>query len=124
MTRSKMRRLSFALALLASAALAACASMGVAPSAPDTAVTASGPVSAVARGGMKSYFAIPYAAPPLGDLRWRAPQPAASWSAPLTNTKSGPSCLQTGDSPFRVNGDSEDCLYLDVHAPTGAGPSR
>jgi len=122
MTRSKMRQLSFALALFASAALAACASMGAAPSAPATAVTASGPVSAVARGGMKSYFAIPYAAPPLGDLRWRAPQPAASWSAPLTNTKSGPSCLQTGDSPFRVNGDSEDCLYLDVHAPTGTGP--
>jgi len=124
MTLRKTRPLSFALAALASVTLAACASMGGAAFAPDTAVTASGPVSAVPRGAMKSYFAIPYAAPPLGELRWRAPQPVASWSTPLANTKSAASCLQTGekDNPFRVNGDSEDCLYLDVHAPTGAGP--
>ena len=124
MTPRKMRRLSFALAFFASAALVACAGMGSGTFAPDTAATAGGPVSAVPRDAMKSYFAIPYAAPPLGDLRWRAPQPAASWSAPLANTTSAASCLQTGekDNPFRVNGDSEDCLYLDVHAPTGAGP--
>ena len=71
---------------------------------------------------MRSYFAIPYAAPPVGDLRWRAPAPAAAWTAPIATTKSAASCVQTGDSPFRVGGDSEDCLYLDVHTPTGAGP--
>lgn len=126
MTGRRTRQLSLAFALIASAALAglaACASMG-GDSAPDTAMTAGGPVKAVERGAMRSYFAIPYAAPPTGDRRWRAPQPAAAWTAPLNNTKSAASCLQTGDSnnPFRVNGDSEDCLYLDVHAPTGAGP--
>ncbi len=64
-----------------------------------------------------------YAAPPLGDLRWRAPKAAASWIEPLNNTNPAASCLQTGDSPFRVPGDSEDCaLYLDVHAPEGEGP--
>ncbi|MEQ1779764.1 MAG: carboxylesterase family protein [Hyphomonadaceae bacterium] len=118
------RHLSLGLAILASAALAglaACASMG-GGSAPDTAMTAGGPVKAVERAAMKSYFAIPYAAPPTGDRRWRAPQPAAAWTTALTNTKSAASCLQTGDSPFRVNGDSEDCLYLDVHTPTGSGP--
>ena len=126
MTRSQTRKLSLGFALIANAALAglaACASMGGA-SAPDTALTAGGPVKAVERAAMKSYFAIPYAAPPMGDRRWRAPQPAASWATPLANTKSAASCLQTGasDNPFRVNGDSEDCLYLDVHTPTGAGP--
>ena len=61
MTPRKTRQLSFALAVLASATLAACAGMGGGTFAPDTAVTASGPVSAVPRGAMKSYFAIPYA---------------------------------------------------------------
>ena len=125
MTGRLSRKLSLGLALFASAALAglaACATMGGGASAPDTAMTAGGPVKAVPRAAMKSYFAIPYAAPPTGDRRWRAPQPAASWSTPLANTKSAASCLQTGDSPFRVPGDSEDCLYLDVHAPTGSGP--
>ena len=124
MTGPKTRQLSLGLAMLASAALAglaACASMG-GGSAPDTAMTVSGPVKAVERVAMKSYFAIPYAAPPTGDRRWRAPQPAAAWTTALANTKSAASCLQTGDSPFRVNGDNEDCLYLDVHTPTGAGP--
>ena len=123
-TGNKSRQLSLGLALIASAALAglaACASMGGA-SAPDTAMTASGPVKAIERGAMRSYFAVPYAAPPTGDRRWRAPQPAAAWTTALANTKSAASCLQTGDSPFRVNGDSEDCLYLDVHTPTGSGP--
>jgi len=125
MTARRTRKLSVGIALLASGAiavLAACAGMGGEAAAPDTAMTASGPVTAVERAAMKSYFAIPYAAPPTGDLRWRAPQPAASWTSRSPNAKSAASCLQTGDSPFRVNGDSEDCLYLDVHAPTGSGP--
>ncbi len=87
--------------------------------------TAGGPVQATERGPqMRSYFAIPFAAPPVGDLRWRAPATAAKWTQPLARTKSAGACLQTGpDSPFRTKGDSEDCLYLDVHAPTdGKGP--
>ncbi len=90
--------------------------------APDLATTSGGPVKATARGAMTSYFAIPYAAPPVGDLRWRAPQTAAKWTAPLAKTKSGAACLQTGAASFRSTGDSEDCLYLDVHRPTGDGP--
>ncbi len=84
--------------------------------------TASGPVQATVRDGMRTYFAIPYAAPPVGDLRWRAPRPAASWADPIAKTKSGAACLQTGAAAFRSSGDSEDCLYLDVHTPAGPGP--
>ncbi len=91
--------------------------------APKIVQTANGPVQATARGSMNSYFAIPFAAPPVGDLRWRAPAPAAAWTAPIAKSKTGAACLQTGpDSPFRTKGDREDCLYLDVHTPTGKGP--
>jgi para-nitrobenzyl esterase len=84
--------------------------------------TAGGPVQATVKAGMVSYYAIPFAAPPVGDLRWRAPQPAAKWTAPIARTKSAAPCLQTGpESPFRSRTDSEDCLYLDVHAPAGKG---
>ena len=111
------RGLIGALSLLAmgSAAMAADAT-------PDVVQTRTGPVQAVARGGMQSWFAIPYAAPPVGDLRWRPPQPAAAWTAPLANPKSGAACIQTSGSVFRSTAESEDCLFLDVHRPVGPGP--
>jgi len=112
------------------AALAACgeglATRAVAASdaatAPTVVQTDRGPVQATPRGAMRSYFAIPYAAPPVGDLRWRPPAPTARWSAPIAQSSSASSCLQTGRSPFRARGENEDCLYLDVHAPAGPGP--
>jgi para-nitrobenzyl esterase len=102
----------------------AVASTAQAADAPVIVKTAQGPVQAVERGAMRSFFAIPFAAPPVGDLRWKAPQPAAKWTMTLANTRTGAACLQTGpDSPFRTRGDKEDCLYLDVHAPAAAkGP--
>jgi para-nitrobenzyl esterase len=90
--------------------------------APDVAQTAGGEVRGVERLGMRSYFAIPYAMPPLGERRWSAPAPAQPWPARLEKTASAAPCLQTSNSPFRLANDSEDCLYLDVHAPTGQGP--
>lgn len=91
--------------------------------APKIVQTATGPVQATARGNMLSYYAVPFAAPPVGDLRWRAPAPATAWTTPIAKSKTAAACLQTGpDSPFRTKGDREDCLYLDVHAPVGKGP--
>ncbi len=91
-------------------------------SAMDVVRTAGGEVKAVDRLGMRSYFAIPFAAPPTGERRWTAPAAPQAWTTTLANTKSAAPCLQTSASPFRLAGDSEDCLYLDVHAPTGQGP--
>lgn len=91
-------------------------------SAPNVAHTDNGDIKGIDRLGMRSYFAIPFAAPPVGELRWTAPAPAAKWTATLEKTSSAAPCLQTSASPFRLTGDSEDCLYLDVHAPTGSGP--
>jgi para-nitrobenzyl esterase len=58
---------------------------------------------------------IPFARPPVGDLRWRAPQQAASWSGLKAADRFGPACMQPnprGDTPV-----SEDCLYLNIWAP-------
>src|SRR5690242_6953459 len=88
----------------------------VAP-APGLAVTDRGPVQAVSSNGTWAYFAIPYAAPPVGDLRWRPPADPACWSAPIANTTFGSMCLQLDAAdPTKVIG-SEDCLTLNVWAP-------
>jgi len=63
---------------------------------------------------------IPYAAPPDGDLRWKAPQPPANWPGVRKATEFGARCMQGpiyGDMNFRDNGPSEDCLYLNVWTP-------
>ncbi|MGJ9417263.1 carboxylesterase/lipase family protein [Massilia sp. CMS3.1] len=105
------------------AVLAACGGDYSDPSsAMDVVRTAGGEVRAIDRLGMRSYFAIPFAAPPTGERRWTAPAAAQPWTTTLAATRSAAPCLQTSASPFRLSGDSEDCLYLDVHAPTGLGP--
>lgn len=105
-------------------ALTACGGSGSGsnPSkAPDVALTANGSVQAVDRLGMRSYFGIPFAAPPVGNLRWMPPAPAPQFTV-LANNQSAAPCLQTGTSSFKLPNAKEDCLYLDVHAPTGDGP--
>ncbi len=69
---------------------------------------------------LREFRGIPYAAPPLGDLRWRPPQPAARWQGVRPARRFGPRCMQLplfGDMVFRASGMSEDCLYLNVWAP-------
>jgi para-nitrobenzyl esterase len=121
-----MRSLTFLfaalLALSGASAAAPAPSPAPPPAAPVVVLTDKGPVQATPRGGMRSFFAIPYAAPPVGDLRWRAPRPAPAWTAPIARAASAVPCLQTGRSPFRSLGEQEDCLYLDVHTPVGPGP--
>ena len=70
--------------------------------------------------GIQKYFGIPYAKPPVGDLRWKAPQPLDSWSGVKMTKKFGPRAVQApvfGDMKFRSDGVSEDCLYLNVWTP-------
>ncbi|HEY0689558.1 MAG TPA: carboxylesterase family protein [Kribbella sp.] len=65
----------------------------------------------------RTFRGIPYAAPPTGELRWRSPQRAASWSGVRDATKYADSCAQS-EHPVGVASTSEDCLYLDVTTPT------
>lgn len=73
----------------------------------------SGKVRGVAEGDVISFKGIPYAAPPVGDLRWRVPQPVQSWSDVLEANEFGAECMQTDELPKK----SEDCLFLNVWKP-------
>src|SRR5262245_19975066 len=95
-------------------------------SAPEVTVAADGkPRATVANGvlvgsldeGIASFKGVPFAAAPVGDLRWKAPQPVANWAGERAATDFGASCMQGsrgGAAP------SEDCLYLNVYAPQDA----
>ena len=61
--------------------------------------------------GLKIFKGIPFAAPPVGNLRWKAPQPAEKWEGVKQTTKFAPVPMQGGNPP---SGKSEDCLYLNI----------
>ncbi|MGB3802179.1 MAG: carboxylesterase family protein [Lewinella sp.] len=72
------------------------------------------------RSGVQTYLGIPFAKPPVGDLRWRAPEPVEPWEGVKEAMAFGPRAVQPpvfGDMDFRSNGMSEDCLYLNVWSP-------
>lgn len=64
-----------------------------------------------------AFLGVPYAAPPLGELRWKPPQPARKWSQPRPATQFGPACPQLPARWFPAIGWNEDCLYLNVWTP-------
>jgi len=99
-------RFDFARLLVAFIALMATAAFA------DVAQTASGPVKGDSADGVLVFKGIPYAAAPIGDLRWRAPQPTAAWSSPRDATAFGPRCMQPQrrDRPGEAGPSNEDCL--------------
>ncbi|MET9255618.1 carboxylesterase family protein [Streptomyces sp. NPDC003717] len=88
-----------------------------------TVPTSDGPVRGTTEDGIRRYVGIPYAAPPVGDLRWTPPRRPAPWTAPLDAVAYGPVCAQdtTCFPGFGHHSDTEDCLYLNVYAPEGTG---
>lgn len=83
---------------------------------------ANGKLQGVERDGMVMYKNIPYAAPPVGELRWRPPQPPKNWSGVRDASKYGEACPQPlvfGYTNELVPG-NEDCLKLSIYAPKGA----
>jgi para-nitrobenzyl esterase len=113
-----MRTLPFAV-LVAWFALAPASS-----SAPDGAVKVEGGlVQGVAEGDLAVYKGIPFAAPPIGDLRWRAPQPVTPWSGVRNVDKYAPACVQSMGGP-PPSGVSEDCLYLNIWTPATSATEK
>ncbi|HEX3285954.1 MAG TPA: carboxylesterase family protein [Mycobacterium sp.] len=78
--------------------------------------TNDGPVMGKTTGTTDEFLGLPYAAPPVGALRWRAPQPAVRWRGVRDATEFAPHCAQSA-SPFGSASTSEDCLYLNVFTP-------
>jgi para-nitrobenzyl esterase len=79
-----------------------------------------GDVEGFLDGGIHKFFGVPYAQAPVGTLRWRAPQPAMSWTGIRQAKAYGPACPQTVGAVFNLQVDrqSEDCLYLNVWTRT------
>jgi para-nitrobenzyl esterase len=89
-------------------------------SAADRVKTANGLVEGADDNGVRAFKGIPFAAPPVGDLRWKPPQPVQDWKDVRSAAQFGPRCMQRavfGDMSFRSNGVNEDCLYLNVWTP-------
>ncbi|PXW97640.1 carboxylesterase type B [Sphaerotilus hippei] len=100
----------------------------------DTVTVASGAIAAAAESqfGLRVFKAIPFAAPPVGALRWKAPQPVATWSGVRRSDAFSAACHQ-GNRPFGLPGSilyqqteaqSEDCLYLNVWTGAAAATEK
>ena len=89
-------------------------------SAGTTVTTTKGKVCGLTADGVTSYLGIPYAAPPVGKLRWKPPRPAKAWKGVLQSTTRPPGCM----SGFTDEGTSEDCLNVKVQMPADAKPGE
>src|SRR5437868_1318797 len=79
-----------------------------------------GSLSGAIKDGVQSFKGIPFAAPPVGSLRWRPPQPAAPWSGVKAATEYGHDCMQKpfpSDAAPLGTAPAEDCLVLNVWRP-------
>src|ERR1700761_2745809 len=77
--------------------------------------------------GIRSFKGIPYAQPPVGNLRWKEPQPAKNWDGVRKADHFGANAMQKnvfGDMNFRSSGMSEDCLYLNVWTPAKSAKEK
>ena len=119
LTRLAVAGVTLAALVAAAPAVSAGTLGGQAPGSPGGPIagTANGLVRGVASGPVDEFLGIPYAAPPVGVLRWQPPQPAASWAGVREATAFAPHCPQPA-SPFGQASMSEDCLYLNVFTPS------
>jgi para-nitrobenzyl esterase len=116
--RITARRSLFALAL-ALALTPACSGSGGAPRAADPTVVrvADGTLKGRVSAGARMFLGIPYAAPPVGPLRWKAPQPPAPWTGTRAATTPGNRCPQSLLQAALASSTTEDCLFLNVWTP-------
>lgn len=122
----RLTRFALIVLLLLSAAFTSIRIWSASPDSPspDTVRIDSGTVKGVVEGNILSFKGIPFAASPLGDLRWRAPQPVTPWKGIRAADKYALDCMQQpfpSDAAPLGAGTSEDCLYVNVWKP--AAPS-
>jgi para-nitrobenzyl esterase len=119
-----MKTLSSVMVLTAAALFVASSARGEIG---EVAVTG-GRISGVTAKGITSFKGIPFAAPPVGELRWKAPQPLKPWTGVRDGSKWGPVCMQDPMFPQIFGAPmtelSEDCLYLNVWTPAKTDGDR
>jgi para-nitrobenzyl esterase len=111
------------IAPVAAIALGAPAAMAQIPQAHVT----GGTIAGVVEGGLSMFKGIPFAAPPVGALRWKAPQPVKPWSGVKQTTAFGAGCMQDPVLAKQMGADvplSEDCLFIDVWTPARAAGEK
>jgi Carboxylesterase family len=122
--RSLLRPGGIALALAVTASLTAPALAN--PLTPYPVQTKQGPVQGFAKNGVTEFLGIPYAAPPVGNLRWMPPVEHAPWSNVLQATAYGPTCAQIttlGVFAGPANNNA-DCVFLNIFTPAMNGETR
>jgi para-nitrobenzyl esterase len=87
----------------------------------EVVVADGGPVRGMTTEDGLAFLGIPYAAPPVGNLRWQPPQPPQDWTGVLDASEFGSSCPQN-PGPFGLASTNEDCLYLNVYTPPATPP--
>lgn len=120
---------AFIAVLVATSAVVGCGGDGsstprTAAADPTLVQTQQGPVKGVEANGVQTFLGIPYAAPPVGALRWQPPAPAPARTGTLDASTAGAECVQGGATPTSAPDGAEDCLYLNVYRPaaTSATP--
>jgi len=107
-----------------------CAAAALPAAAGDRVKTANGMLESTTppKAGVRVFKGIPFGAPPVGDLRWREPQPVKNWTGVRNADKFGPACMQNlspnADYWLRSDGMSEDCLYLNVWTPAKSAQEK
>lgn len=109
-----------------------CVGLAAIAALPQPVKTGDGPLSGVSDGGIVAFKGIPFAAPPVGDLRWRAPKPVTPWTGVRRADRFGASCPQNiveERKPWTYefmahNETSEDCLYLNVWTPAKSAAEK
>src|SRR3954447_4775220 len=125
MSRSQLiRRLCLAAASILAAVLFVSPGSSATPAAGNpapqlTVHTADGVVNGAVSEDAREFLGVPYAAPPVYDLRFAPPAPPQPWQGVRSATVQAPACIQFQPSGVRNNqATSEDCLYLDIYTPT------
>lgn len=114
--------------LMAQLSLAVAQSNPSLSAAAPQAKTANGLVEGVTEAsGIRAFKGIPFGQPPVGELRWKEPQPVKNWTGVRKTVQFGPRAMQRaifGDMGFRSDGMSEDCLYLNVWTPAKSASGK
>ena len=115
-TQTTMNTLILSLALTVAVIITGCSALS-----PEQVKVEQGIVQGTIEDSLRVFKGIPFAAPPVGDLRWKAPQPAPKWKGIKITTEYAPAAFQGGNPP---SGKSEDCLFLNIWTPAKSGKEK